>query len=99
MQGNFILAVIDKDELRLCCKAADPVDKPLHIGVAAHAGNGSDLRFHRNGFAKELDLLRSVKQRPAKRSAGLIADEQHKAFLAPEIVLEMMADTAGFAHS
>ena len=63
--GDGVLAVVDKDELRLFVKGAEPGFQPVLIGMTRKPAQlrnaGPDL--HR--LAKELDLLRTVDQRVA----------------------------------
>ena len=60
--GDGVLAVVDKDELRLFVKGAEPGFQPVLVGVTRKPAQlrnaGPDL--HR--LAKELDLLRTVDQ-------------------------------------
>ena len=65
MLGHSVLAVVDKDELRLFVKGAEPGFQPVLVGVTRKPAQlrnaGPDL--HR--LAKKLDLLRTVDQRVA----------------------------------
>ena len=58
-----------------------------------------DLRVHRDVFAEELHGLRAVFQLPAERPLRLIAYEQDDVFLAPQVVFQMVADSARLAHA
>ena len=58
-----------------------------------------DLRVHRNVLTKELHGFCPVLQLPAERALRLIAYEQNDAFLAPQVVLQMVADPARLAHA
>ena len=67
--------------------------------MAARAVQDSDLGIHGDILAKQPDFLYPVQQRPAQRALGLIARDKDDVFRHPEIVLQMMPDTARVAHT
>ena len=96
---HLILAVDDEHPLGLRLKGVDPLQQALPVGVARKAGELADLRLHLDGFAEELHVVRTLQQRAAQRVHGLIAHKEDGAFLPPEVMLEVVADTARFAHA
>ena len=91
--------MVDEHKLRLLLKAAQPVDKPVLVRMAAYAGQRVDLRVDLNVLVEEFDLFQSVNKQPPKRAHRLITDEQHHALLAPKVVFQVMAHTSRVAHA
>ena len=52
-----------------------------------------------NFLAEQRDLLYALQQSSSQCSLTLIADEQDRRFLSPEIVLQMVLDPARVAHA
>ena len=69
------------------------------VGMGGKPLEVDDLRAHGDLLAKEPDALHAVKKPPAERTDALVADEHHGAVVAPEIVLQMVADTPRVAHT
>ena len=69
------------------------------IGVGRQALEVDDFRLDGDLLAEELDLLYAVEQPAAQCAGRLEADEYDRAVRAPEIVLQVMADTARVAHA
>ena len=63
------------------------------VGVGRKALEVDDLRLDGDLLAEELDLFNAVEQSAAQRAGRLEADEHDRAVRAPEVVLEVMADT------
>ena len=63
--GDGVLAVVDKDELRLFVKGMQPGGQAVLVGVAGKPAQLPDARLDLHRLAKELDLLRTVDQRVA----------------------------------
>ena len=94
-----VVAVVHEHHLGLLPEACQPVQQPLFVRVAGGAVEHGDLRAHRDVLAEELHGLRAVFQLPAERTLRLIAYEQDDVFLAPKVVLQMVADSARLAHA
>ena len=77
----------------------DPVDEAVLIRVAALASQHINAGVDLNRLAEQLDLLGAVHQTAAQRAVALIAHKQHGAFLAPQVVLQVVTDAAGIAHA
>ena len=91
--------MVDEHKLRLLLKAEQPVDKPVLVRMAAYAGQRVDLRVDLNVLVEEFDFFQSVNKQPPQRAHRLIADEQHHALLAPEVMLQVMAHASRVAHT
>ena len=63
------------------------------------AGEVDDLRLDGDLLTEQLDLGSAVQQAAAQTALCLIAHEDHGALLPPQIMLQMMADTACIAHT
>ena len=79
--GHGILAMVDKDELRLFVKGVQPG------GQAGKPAQLPDARLDLHRLAKQLDFLRAVDQRVAQRAGALVAHEQHGALRPPKVIL------------
>lgn len=58
-----------------------------------------DLRRHLDFLTPQAHEFRTVDQRTHHGSAGLVPDNNHVAVATPDIVLQMMADTAAVTHA
>ena len=67
--------------------------------MAADAGQGFDLGRNLDFLVEQLDALCSIHQNAAEGPDRLVPDKENHALRTPEVVLEMMADTAGIAHA
>ena len=80
-------------------EGVNPLQQSGVVGVAAHAHQIVNLGFHGNGLPEELQLFGALQNNPAQGAGGLEPHKHHRAFPAPQIVLEMVADSPGFAHA
>ena len=88
-----------ENAVRFCLKAAGPFEQSFLIRMAAHARELDDVRVHMNLFLEQFHFLRASDQRPSQCTDGLIADEENRTLLPPEVVLQMMLDSACIAHA
>ena len=84
---------------RLLLEAAEPFDQPVFVRMTAHAHQLFNLRPYLNGLTEKLHLVDSVHKQSAQRSHRLIPHKQNGTFRSPEVMLQMMPDTSGIAHS
>ena len=91
--------MVDKDRLGLFLEASQPPQKTCLVSVTAGAVEGGDLCVDGNVLTEEPYPVGSVLQLSAQRTLGLVAYEQDGIFRTPEVVLQMVADTARFAHT
>lgn len=88
-----------ENAVRFCPQTARPFEQSFLICVAAHARELDDVRVHMNLFLEQFHFLRASDQRPSQRADGLIADEENRTLLPPEVVLQMMLDSSCIAHA
>ena len=88
-----------ENAVRFCPQTARPFEQSFLICVAAHARKLDDVRVHMNLFLEQFHLLRASDQRPSQCTDGLIADEENRTLLPPEVVLQMMLDSSRIAHA
>ena len=69
------------------------------VSVRAESGKIDDLGPDGHVLAEELDAVDPVQQVAAQGARGLEAHEHHGAVGAPEVILQMVADTARVAHT
>ena len=67
--------------------------------MAADALYLLDVRLHINSLAEQLHLFLALDDASSESSHRLVTGKQNGAFRSPEIMLQMMADTAGVAHA
>ena len=96
---HFGLAMHHENLGRLWFKGVNPLHQRVVSGVGGQPLEVDNLGLDRNLFPKHLDLLRPVEQMTAKAALGLEAHENHRALGPPQVVLEMVADTAGITHA
>ena len=89
----------DKDLLRFFFKSPDPVQKPVHIRVSADALHLADLRRHVDFLAKKLHLCGSFDKRSSQRADRLISHKKDGVAGIPQIMLQVVFDTARIAHA
>ena len=89
----------DKYLLRFFRKRRSPLHQSLVIRVPADTGKHPDLRFHGNFFSEQLHPVGAFHQCPARRSDRLVADKQNRALPAPQVVLQVMFDSACVTHA
>ena len=88
-----------ENAVRFCLQTARPFEQSFLICVAAHARELDDVRVHMNLFLEQFHFLRASDQRPSQCTDGLIADEENRTLLPPEVVLQMMLDSSCIAHA
>ena len=89
----------DKDLLRLFPLHLQPVLQAVFIGVAGHIPEGADLCLYRYLFAEQLDGGKPVQQQPPHRPLALVSHKDHRAFGAPQVVLQVVPDAPGLTHT
>ena len=52
-----------------------------------------------DGLAEKLDLLLALQDPASQRASRLVANEQDRAFLPPQVMLQMVADPPGLTHA
>ena len=97
--GHLCLAVHHKNLGGLWLKGVNPLHQRVVPGVGGQPLEVDNFGLHGNLFPKHLDLLRPVEQMTAKAALGLEAHENHRALGPPQVVLEMVADTASITHA
>ena len=96
---DVLVAVNDKYMRRLRVEGLDPLDEVVMVGVGGKTLEVDDLCLDGDLLTEKLDLLHAVEQSAAQRAGRLEADEHDRAVRAPEVVLQMVADAAGVAHT
>ena len=82
-----IIAVIDKNRLRLFFEPRKPSDQACLVCVTAGAVERGDLRIDRNILTEQPDILCAVLELSAKRPLCLITYKQNSIFPAPKVML------------
>ncbi len=77
----------------------DPAEQIVLVGMRRIGVDSPDLRANRDVFARQADARGTVENDAPERAFGLIADKEDRRLAPGEIMLEMMADTAAFAHA
>ena len=95
----FVFSVYDEYHLRRRLECSGPVEQSVLIGVSADSFQLDDLCFDLNRLAEDLYIFRALQQRTSQCIVCLISHEEDGGFRPPEVVLQMMLDTAGFAHA
>ena len=85
--GHGILAMVDKDKLRLFVKGMQPIGQAVLIGVAGKPAQLPDAGLDLHRLAKQLDFLCAVDQCIAQRAGALVAHEQHGTLRPPKVIL------------
>ena len=96
---HLVLAVYHEHPPGLLRKGVHPAQQAVLIGVAGHSGQLADLGLHLNGFTEQLDRVDALDQGSAQGAHGLKAHKQDGAFRPPQVVLEVVADASGLAHT
>ena len=86
------------DSLGFLLHGGDPFEQTIPVSMAGEALDHFDPGFDGDLLTKNPDRLCAINQRAAEGTPGLVPDKNDRGILAPEIMLEMMADPAGFAH-
>ena len=94
-----IIAVIDKNHLRLFLEPRKPSKQTCLVCVTAGAVERGDLRIDSNILTEQPDILCAVLELSAEGTFRLIANEKDGIFLPPKIVLQVVADSARLAHT
>src|SRR5215470_10772156 len=68
-------------------------------GMSTEAAEPAYRCAHNNGLAKYLDSGRPFHEKPPERASSLIADNYHNCTGKPQIVLEVVQNAAGIAHT
>ena len=97
--GDRAVAVDHKDLLGSGAEAADPVQQVGAVGVGAEPLKVDDACVDGDLLAEEFDGLGAFQQPPAQRALRLVAHEHHGALAAPQVVLQVVTDTAGITHA
>ncbi|OQA23802.1 MAG: hypothetical protein BWY61_01371 [Firmicutes bacterium ADurb.Bin354] len=89
----------NKYHVRLLTDILQPLYQSLFIGMTAHSGKCLYLRTDFDIFSEKLDLFLTINKYASQCSFSLIADKKDGAFRSPEIMFEMMPDSARITHS
>lgn len=76
-----------------------PVEQALPVGMRGQAADGMHLCPDLDRLAPKPYVVRPVNEFAAERAPGLKSDDHYVRILAPDIVFEMVLDTAAGAHS
>ena len=96
---DTVISVHDKAPAGLAFKTCRPVHKAFPVCVSRDSLQGNDLRLHSDRLVEKLYFLHPVKKPAPESPFGLVADEQDRAFLPPQVMLQMMLDPACIAHA
>ena len=77
----------------------DPAQQVVSVGVGGKALEIHDLSVDGDFLAEHLDALGTLQQGAAQGTLALIAHEHHGTLAAPQIMLQVVADTARVAHA
>ena len=94
-----IVSMDHKHFFRLFLKSAQPFQKAFPVRMAADAVQFTDLRSHLDLLTKKLHLIRAFNDGPSQRSHCLITHEENRTFRPPEVVFQMVLDSACLAHA
>ena len=97
--GDLRVAVDHEDLPGPGGEVVDPPKQSIPVGVGGKAVEIDDAGLDRNILAKEAHRFDPVQQAAAQGALGLVAHEHHRGLLAPEVVLEVVADASGVAHA
>lgn len=97
---RHLLVAVDHEHLPgPGAEVLDPPQQAVPVGVGGEAMEVDDPRPHGDLLAEELDRADAVEEPSAQAALGLIAHEHHGALRPPEVVLEVVANTASVAHT
>ena len=82
-----VIAVIDKNHLRLFLESGKPSEEACLVCVTAGAVERSDLRIDSNVLTEQPDILRTLLELPAEGAFCLITYKQNGVLLAPFIFI------------
>ena len=91
--------MIHKDLRGLLLHFVYPVKESVFVCVAADACKGFYPCIHRDLIPVDLHTFCPVKYPSAQGPLSLIPYKEHRGVLLPQVVLQMMADSARLAHS
>jgi len=99
--GGFFFAVDDKDLTRRGFEVFEPSQHFNLVGVSAEAVDLNDIGLDGEMLAEDTHLAVGfwVHDGPSERADGLIADQQHRAFGAVDIVDQVVLNTAAGTHA
>ena len=95
----FGLAVHQQDGAAHRQPVGHPSPQLAAVGMGGVGLEVANAGAHFDFFALDTNGGSARKKQVAERSRRLIADQQHRGVVPPEIVLEVMADPAGIAHT
>ena len=67
--------------------------------MSGHPRQLTDLRLDIDVLTEQPEMIRSLQERPPRCSRCLVTDKQDGALRPPQIVLEVMLDPSGVAHT
>ena len=94
-----IVTMVDEYCLGFFLKTAQPVQQTRFVGMAGGTLQGGNFRIDGNFFTEELHCFHAVLELPAQGAFRLITDEENDALTAPQVVLQVVSDSARFAHT
>ena len=97
--GDLTIAVDHKDLLGGGGEVLDPRQQVVPVSVRGQALEVDNAGIDGDLLAKQFHGLSPLQQTAAQRALCLIAHKDHGALLTPEVVLQVVADPAGIAHS
>ena len=95
---RIALAVVDEHTLD-ALDMGNPRRQTVHIRVTRNAGEHLDLRRDLHGLTEQLDRACALDQGASQRAVCLIAHEQDGVLRLPEVMLEVVLDSARLAHA
>ncbi len=99
IQFSLQLPVNQKYLLRHFFKSGQPVQQSVSVRMTRKALQVMDLSLDMDFFSEEGYILDPVQNQPAQSAFCLITHKDDAVFRVPEIVLQVMADSAGFTHA
>ena len=97
---HFPVAVDNEHVLGLgCLDVGDPGQQVIPVGVGGKALEIHDLGVNGDLLTEELHILGPLQQRAAQSALPLVAHEHHGALRSPQVVLQVVANTARVAHT
>jgi hypothetical protein len=79
--------------------ASSPGEQFLLVGVSGKSIDGMDRATDRNLFIEEPHVPRSIDDLPRNRANGSKSDEDDRRFFSPQIVPQMVPDSASRTHA
>src|ERR1019366_10347509 len=94
-----LLAMNQESAARNRPARCDPARQFRAVGMAGVVVDAADTRGDLDFIALDAHRLGAVIEETAERALRLKADEQHRRIAVPQPALEMVADSAGIAHT